>query len=60
LLDKKVSSNGWVGTVGDLWKGENAKFKVEKQDKLILILRFYPSKPRNQETVPKLQNSKTP
>jgi hypothetical protein len=41
LLDKKIASNGLVGTVGDLWKRENAKFKVKKQDKLILILRFY-------------------
>jgi hypothetical protein len=41
LLDKKITSNGWVGTVGDLWKCGNAKFKGKKQDKLILILRFY-------------------
>jgi hypothetical protein len=41
VLDKKIDSNGWVGTVGDLWKWEDAKIKDKKQDKLILILRFY-------------------
>jgi UDP-N-acetylenolpyruvoylglucosamine reductase len=58
LLDKKVASNGWVGTVGDLWKWKNArKSKVKKQTEFILILRFYLKikKPRNQETAPEFQ-----
>jgi hypothetical protein len=31
VLDKKIASNGWVGTVGDLWKWENANSKVKNK-----------------------------
>jgi hypothetical protein len=53
-LDKKIASNGWVGTVGDMRKWENArKSKVQETEQANPDLEILP---QNQETKKQRRN----